>query len=62
MITNETDLAELFNDYFVKVALNLKKKHVTLSDNELLNNFVQSKVPTTINFYPYFCTIFLYRI
>ena len=46
MITSETDLAELFNDYFVNVASNLKES-VTLSDNELLNNFVQSKVPTT---------------
>ena len=46
MITNETDLAELFNDYIVNVASNLKEP-VTWSDNELLNNFVQSKVPTT---------------
>ena len=36
MITRETDLAELFNDYFVNVASNLKEP-VTLSDNELLN-------------------------
>ena len=49
MIKNETDLAELFNDRFVNAAPNLKEP-VTLSDNELLNNFVQSKVPTTINF------------
>ena len=49
MITNETDLFELFNDYFVNVASNLKEP-VTLSDNELLNNFVQSKVPTTTKF------------
>ena len=49
MITSETDLAELFNDYFVNVASNLKEP-VTLSDNELLNNFVQSKVPTTTKF------------
>ena len=49
MITNETDLAELFNDYFVNVASNLKEP-VTLSDNELLNNFVQSQVPTTTKF------------
>ena len=49
MITSETDLAELFNDYFVNVASNLKEP-VTMSDNELLNNFVQSKVPTTTNF------------
>ena len=47
MITNETDLVELFKDYFV--ASNLKEP-VTLSDNELLNNFVQSKVPTTTKF------------
>ena len=46
MITNETDSAELFNDYFVNVASNLKEP-VTLSDNELLNDFVQLKVPTT---------------
>ena len=49
MITSETDLAELFNDYFVNVASNLKEP-VTLSDNELLNNFVQSKVPTMTKF------------
>ena len=49
MITSETDLAELFNDYFVNVASNLKEP-VTLSDSELLNNFVQSKVPTTTKF------------
>ena len=49
MIISETDLAELFNDYFVNVASNLKEP-VTLSDNELLNNFVQPKVPTTTKF------------
>ena len=49
LIKNETVLTELFNDYFVNVASNLKEQ-VTLSDNELLNNYVRSKVPTTTGF------------
>ena len=49
LITNELDLSELFNHYFVTVASNLKDS-MTLSDNELLINFIQSKVPNTTEF------------
>ena len=61
LITNETDLAELINDYFVNVASNLKE-HVRLSDNELFNNFVQSNVPTTTEFNILLTTLTFVRI
>ena len=48
LITNESDLSELFNHYFVTFASNLKEP-ITLSDNELLINFIQSKVPKPLN-------------
>ena len=40
---------QLFNHYFVTVASNLKEP-ITLSDNELLINFIQLKVPNTTEF------------
>ena len=43
------DLSELFNHYLVTVASNLKES-ITVSDNELLINFIQSKVPNTTEF------------
>ena len=49
LITNESDLSELFNHYFVTVAPNVKKP-ITLSDNKLLINFIQLKVPNTTEF------------
>ena len=49
MITNESDLAELFNNYFVNLASKLKEP-ITNSELERLNNFVQSKLPSDIEF------------
>ena len=49
MITNESDLAEHFNNYFVNVASNLKEPIVN-SEFERLNTFVQSKVPNDVEF------------
>lgn len=49
LVTDETEVAELFNDYFVNVASKLKEP-IKLSDNELLNDYVRSKVPTTTEF------------
>ena len=50
LITNESDSSELFNDDIDTVASNLKEPR-TLLDNELLINFIQSKVPNTSEFY-----------
>ena len=50
LITNESDLSELFNDDFVTVASNLKEP-ITLFDNNLLINFIQLNVPNTTKFY-----------
>ena len=49
MITNEPDLAELFNNYFVNVA-SILKEPILNSEFERLNNFVQSNVPSDIEF------------
>ena len=49
MVTNEPDLAELFNEYFVNIASSLKEPILT-SDNEILNNYVQTRVPSNSEF------------
>ena len=49
MITNETDLTQHFNNYFVNVASKLKKPIIN-SEFEHLNTFVQSKVPSNVEF------------
>ena len=49
MITNDSDLAENFNNYFVNVVSNLKEPIVN-SEFERLNTFVQSKVPNDVEF------------
>ena len=51
IITNESDLAELFNNYmyFVNLASNLKEPIVN-SEFERLNTFVQSEVPNDVEF------------
>ena len=48
-ITNESDLAELVNNYFENVASKLKEPIIN-SEFERLNNFVQSKIPSDIEF------------
>ena len=49
IITNESDLSEIFNNYFINTASKLKKPIVE-TDFEPLNNYVSSKVPTDIYF------------
>ena len=49
MITNETDLTKHFNNYFVNVASKLKEPIIN-SEFEHLNTFVQSKVPSNVEF------------
>ena len=49
MITNEKDLTQHFNNYFVNVASKLKKTIIN-SEFEHLNTFVQSKVPSNVEF------------
>lgn len=49
LVTNESDLAEMFNEYFTNIASSLKEPLLT-SDNELLNNYVQTKVPSSSEF------------
>ena len=44
LVTNESDLTEIFN-----VASNLKEPSIP-SDFEIINNYVQSKVPTNTEF------------
>ena len=50
MITNEFDLAELYNNYFVNVASRKLKESIVNSEFEHLNTFVQSKVPNDVEF------------
>ena len=61
LITNESDLTDLFNDYFVNIASNLKEPIV---DSELdeLNMFVQSEVPTDVEFDIFFTNVGFERI
>ena len=42
-------LTEIFNSYFVNVASNLKEPSIP-TDFEIINNYVQSKVPTKTEF------------
>ena len=49
LITNESELTEMFNNYFVNVASKLKEPIVN-SDFGRLTNFVQSKVPVGVEF------------
>ena len=49
IITNESDLSEIFNNYFINIASTLKEPIVE-TDFEPLNNYVSSKVPTDIDF------------
>ena len=49
MITNATDLAQHFNNYFVNVASKLKGPIIN-SEFEQLNTFVQSKVQSNVEF------------
>ena len=49
IITNESDLSEIFNNYCINIASKLKESIVE-TDFELLNNYVRSKVPTDIDF------------
>ena len=49
LVTNESDLTEIFNSHFVNVASNLKEPSIP-SDFEIINNFVQSKVPSNTEF------------
>ena len=49
MIRNETDLTHHFNNYFVNVASKLKEPIIN-SEFEHLNTFVQSKVPSNVEF------------
>ena len=49
VITNESDLTGVFNSYFVNVASNLKEAIIP-SDFEIINDYVNSKVPTNTEF------------
>ena len=49
IITNESDLSEIFNNYFINIASKLKEPIVE-TDFEPLNIYVSSKVPTDIDF------------
>ena len=49
MLTNEKDLTQHFNNYFVNVASKLKEPNVN-AEFEHLNTFVQSKVPSNVEF------------
>ena len=45
VITNESEVAEVFNNYFTNIASKLKEPIIN-SDFELLNSFIGSKVPS----------------
>ena len=49
IITNESDLSDIFNNYFINIASKLKEPIVE-TDFIPLNNYVCSKVPTDIDF------------
>ena len=44
LVTNQIDLTEVFNDYFVNIASKLKEPPVK-TDFAELNNYVSAKVP-----------------
>ena len=46
VITNESDVAEVCNDYFTNIQASKFKEQVKSSDTETLNNFIGSKVPS----------------
>ena len=46
---DQAHLAKLFNEYFVNIASSLKEPILT-SDNEILNNYVQTRVPSISEF------------
>ena len=48
-ITNESDLTEIFNDYFVNIASALKEPNID-SDFEKHSNYVSTKVPSDTEF------------
>ena len=50
MITNDSDLAELYNNYFVNVASRKLKEPIVNSEFERLNTNVQSKEPNDVEF------------
>ena len=49
IISNKSDLSEIFNNYFINIASKLKEPNPR-TDFESLNNFVSSKVLTDIEF------------
>ena len=49
VITKDSEVAEVFNNYFINIASKLKEP-VPNSDFKKLNNFVRSKVPNEIDF------------
>ena len=48
-ITNEADIARIFNNFFIDIALKLKEPTLP-ADFEILNNFVCDKVPYDVDF------------
>ena len=48
-ITKESEVAEVFNNYFTNIASKLKEPIIT-SDFKLLNSFIGSKVPSNTDF------------
>ena len=53
VITKDSEVAEVFNNYFINIASKLKEP-VPNSDFIKLNNFIRSKVPNEIDFQIYF--------
>ena len=49
IITNEADIAGIFNNYFINIASKLKEPTLK-ADFEVLKNFVGDKVPNDIEF------------
>ena len=49
VITDDSDLTDVFNSYFVNVAANLKEP-ITPSNFEILDNYVKSKLPINTEF------------
>ena len=49
LVTNQIDLTEMFNDYFVNIASKLKESPIQ-TDFAKLNNYVSAKVPSDTEF------------
>ena len=49
LVTNQIDLTEIFNDYFVNIASKLKESPIQ-TDFAKLNNYVSAKVPSDTEF------------